>query len=742
MKADPEKDTYLGRIELRPGYENSAVMPQSKPKGLQVAMFSIKGGWEANVRKQSENPQPELLHAAPAQSPRSAFSLRAIILGLAGVITICGLTPYNDYRLANTPLVGNNLPVGVVAFLMGIALFNAAVCLRFPRLKFSTGETAIAISMTLVACSIPSSGLLRYLPNVLVSPYWASRENTQYRTVIEEVGIPKWLLPNYASDSPADWGNDPLVFGYAERWPGPIGIEVFLSWARPIFVWAIFLFALYGALLCIVLLVRRQWVENERLSFPLAQVGMSLIEQAPAGQRFNAALKSRLFWMAFAAVFALHLYNGLANYVPAHVPRIQTFYNLTGMATDAPLNFARQDLWWNRIYFIVIGTTYFIPSSIAFSLWAFFILEQIFAMTAGGLTGDAMLGATNERHWGAILAVAGSIFWVGRRHWAMIVRQSFGVRRKNEVDDPYVSYPLAFWTLVGCTSVMIGWMVTAGCSIAAAVTAILLMLTLFIVITQVIAQTGLVHGTLIAHLTRPTEMLAIAGAGKLLSLKSFYLVGMADNALFDFREVSSVYASHGLKIASDTGTLKGIRRAGLKLMGVLMLALAVGYVVGFVSTLWVEYSYAFTARPGGADPINPWGFETAQRRFLLDPSVRYHEGNFSSVYNPLVHVGIGFAITATLAALRLRFVGWPLHPVGFLMIGTFPGTILWTSIMLGWTIKIVILRLGGAKLYASARPFFLGLIVGESLAAGFWLLVGIVIAAFGGEYRPIGILPG
>lgn len=46
--------------------------------------------------------------------PHRFFTLRSILLGLMGVIFINALTPYNDYALNNAPLVGNNLPLGVV----------------------------------------------------------------------------------------------------------------------------------------------------------------------------------------------------------------------------------------------------------------------------------------------------------------------------------------------------------------------------------------------------------------------------------------------------------------------------------------------------------------------------------------------------------------------------------------------------------------------------------------------------
>jgi hypothetical protein len=45
-------------------------------------------------------------------------------------------------------------------------------------------------------------------------------------------------------------------------------------------------------------------------------------------------------------------------------------------------------------------------------------------------------------------------------------------------------------------------------------------------------------------------------------------------------------------------------------------------------------------------------------------------------------------------------------------------------------------------MYTAAKPFFLGLIVGESAAAGFWLLMGIVLSALGLPYRVVNIMPG
>ena len=69
-------------------------------------------------------PMTQLPIPATDDRPR-AISWRSVTLGLAGSVIICGVTPYNDYALYNTFLVGNNLPLGLVvlAFLL-VVLVN------------------------------------------------------------------------------------------------------------------------------------------------------------------------------------------------------------------------------------------------------------------------------------------------------------------------------------------------------------------------------------------------------------------------------------------------------------------------------------------------------------------------------------------------------------------------------------------------------------------------------------------
>jgi len=125
----------------------------------------------------------------------------------------------------------------------------------------------------------------------------------------------------------------------------------------------------------------------------------------------------------------------------------------------------------------------------------------------------------------------------------------------------------------------------------------------------------------------------------------------------------------------------------------------------------------------------------------MDPTVRYASGNDLTPHNRWTHIGIGAAVTAALGSLRLRLASWPLHPVGFLLVYGWGLRQVWFSIFLGWVLKSLLIRYGGAKLFSQAQPLFIGLIMGEVLAAAFWLCVSFTLAMLGHDYHAISLLP-
>ena len=97
-------------------------------------------------------------------------------------------------------------------------------------------------------------------------------------------------------------------------------------------------------------------------------------------------------------------------------------------------------------------------------------------------------------------------------------------------------------------------------------------------------------------------------------------------------------------------------------------------------------------------------------------------------------------ITALLQIAVLRFTSWPLLPVGFVTsYGAFVANA-WFSIFAGWLAKALIVRLGGASLYTRLMPLFLGVILGEALAAGALLAINAIAVMNGYESQTVKFL--
>ncbi len=107
------------------------------------------------------------------------------------------------------------------------------------------------------------------------------------------------------------------------------------------------------------------------------------------------------------------------------------------------------------------------------------------------------------------------------------------------------------------------------------------------------------------------------------------------------------------------------------------------------------------------------------------PKPRYPTG-------PLIGVGVGSAVTLLLAFLRTHFVGFWLHPIGYILANSYFCYMCWGSLLAAWVIKAVGLRLGGPRaVREKMTPFFGGIFVGCVVGMLFWDVVALVRQAQG-----------
>ena len=71
---------------------------------------------------------------------------------------------------------------------------------------------------------------------------------------------------------------------------------------------------------------------------------------------------------------------------------------------------------------------------------------------------------------------------------------------------------------------------------------------------------------------------------------------------------------------------------------------------------------------------------------------------------------------SVLTLLRMRLPWWPLHPIGLAINGTYFTQKTFVAIFIAWLVKIIILKMGGVRLYRRSQPFFIGILVGYGAA--------------------------
>lgn len=665
--------------------------------------------------------------ADEAPPSRSSITLRSVLIGSLCAAGLCALVPYNDFVVANTFLVGSYLPLAVVlAIFVLVVLVNAPLHRWKPDTALTGGELAIILVMCLVASSVPSQGLLRNVLPSLVSPFNLGQSNQQFWDALTRLGLPDWLFP---VESVARGREDPAVVEFYGRTPSDRSMPL-AAWITPLLGWGVFFAGLMTTMVSLAFLLRVQWESNERLAFPLAQLQLSMIEPPPAGRTLNSLFSSRTFWITAGAIVILHSLTALNAYFPRHVTKIPIAYDFTNLLTQDPWRHLPYDVKKATIYFTFVGIAYFIQSRTAFSLWSVWIITQLITMQARTFQGDVPLVAWRDQHFGACIVYLVAVIFLGRLYWVRAIR-SFVDR------DP--GFSGARRAMVGVAAgklVMFAWLLFMGVGVSMAMLILLVIMLAHVVTSRIVAETGMPFVR--TFTTAQQAYMAFppgAWSGRDVFFASFFTINGAATS----RESLLAYAQHGLKIADGAGVQP---RDHGKLAALIAWTLALSLAVGVVASLRVYYGYSSQLTSGELVLENKHALQTMPEENLMRPLTAWADGRFPRTpHDPVTHFGIGAGVTAALQLLTWRLAWWPFVPVGYLAAGTVFISQIWFSIMIGWLAKLVVLRLGGARLLQSSRPIFVGLIFGEALAAGIWLVVNLVLVQMGIDYQPVRFLP-
>ncbi|MEO6435050.1 MAG: DUF6785 family protein [Tepidisphaeraceae bacterium] len=653
-------------------------------------------------------------------------TFRSLFVGTIAVIAACALTPLNDYTTyAEASLSAGFFPLIAVLILFVLVVgINAPLHRWLPRHALRSNELAVVLLMTMVACSIPNWGLMRFLIPMPVAPFHLGAADETFWKGFIGMGLPKWLFP---VESVADGRTDPGAVWFYTRVPEGDSMP-WRAWVVPLLAWGVFVAAMFATLVAMARLVLDQWAVNERLPFPLVQVQTALIEAPEAGRALNALFRSRTLWIALGAVFAIDMLIGLNAY-DARWPAIPLKYDLTGIFSEEPLFFLREETKKAMVSFTIVGVTYFIRSRAAFSLWAIYLLCNGVDVYHGMRQGEMPEGAWQDQHLGACAAFVLAILWIGRQHWARVLKSAF---RRDGVDRLYRN---TFWIAMLGIVGMLGWLLFMGVSFWVAALIVVFILTAHLIVARVVAETGLpFYRCGIA----PSQIYRMFSA-EALGARDVYFAGVF-NVLgpIGSRDSVTTFTQHGLAVCDNVEEGTSQRRG---LGRVIAWSLLVGCLVAAPVTLWCQYSFPTPSAMETKPARNFFGADYVQKRDVANPFTNHARGRLEPrQYSGALHISIGFGVTTLLEFASLRWAAWPLLPVGYVAShGAFIENA-WFSIFIGWLAQRIVVRLGGASLFQRARPIFIGIIFGEALAAGTWLLVNAALVMNGYEGKSVSFL--
>ena len=648
---------------------------------------------------------------AETRTGRAGISLRALLISFVLLVLIAPAAYFGELVYGTTYMFASGVPAMaplVILFLLtALNPLLGAVRIR----PFTRAELLAVYGIVIVGGPLVTHGILAWMiPYNIVQQYLAR-------------AIPNWVT---------------TYFAYIPRWFGPtdmMAVENYFQgqasvpwglWATPLLAWSAFLTALFLSTVFLVVLFRRQWITNERLSFPLAQVPLEMVQETGDGSRSTRLPRGWPFWVGFLLPVAIGLNNGLAGLIPA-IPAIPYSGKvLMQRQVAGPLaGIGEIDL---VLDFWIIALAFLIPKELSFSCWLFWFIRVglTVAAIAGGAIPQAPEGwysstfpAPYYQGGGAVLALGVWVMWTGRRHLARSFRLAFGLDRGKGDEDEPLSYR---WAAIGFL-ISFGFLLyfcwAAGARLVVALAIITIVVAYYVMWARLRAETGLgflpfplgaedfILVPFGSSILRPSESLV------LISLRWTYFPGFGESY-----EVCTGNALESFKIADSAHI------ASRPLFAAMVAGFILSLAFGIYVVLTGMYHYGFFNIRASTS-----GWLGSQLRYV-------GERIYGLITNPTtfdlggtIGIAAGAVMATILGMMRLRFWWWPLHPIGYLAANCWGMHWYWMPLFVGWLWKTLTIHYGGLRLYRRTMPMAIGLIVGDMVSSGLWVMINSTVRA-------------
>jgi hypothetical protein len=639
------------------------------------------------------------------QSTQSGIRVRAVVVGvlLSGVIAV-GL-PFGEFVLNGTQMgLNSSTPAAFFLLFLLVALVQPILGAARPGWSFTPSELLSMAVMMMITTAIAGRGFVSIaIPIISGVHYFATPENDWADFLVPHV--PTWMTPQSSSAIKG------FYEGLSEGEPIPWG-----PWIEPLSWWFVFMIAFYTVVVCLMVIMRRQWMDHERLLYPLTQLPLSMVQDG--GSSTGPFLKQPGIWVGAAVPCILHGINGLSHYYE-FIGKLEPSHSFSLIPNLVTLHL-RFDCMWT-------GLAYLVNTSVTFSLWFFFLLaklETAFFVRIGVSNSEGLDIFSHTSHTGilshqvmggmVVMVVLG--LWTARGHLWDVVQHLWRSESRSDGDE-LISYRMAVIGVLSGAAVMGSWLWASGLSLWAVCLFLLGAFIIFFALTRVIVEAGLA-----------AAVQGMSGCGLLVSsvgstalgVKGLVALGMTLAWAGDLLVFMMAPCANGIRM------LHGLGRYRRRILLMMMLAMAIGLVGGVGTIIALSYEY------GANNYHGQWAwFAREPFRFAANLAHNPTGPNLDGwLWN-----GVGAVVMTGLIWARHNLLWWPLHPIGFVAGGTWILNSIWFSIFLAWLVKVLVLHYMGANGYRATRWFFLGMILGQFVAGGVWTVVDGLTGMTGNRIR-------
>jgi len=630
-------------------------------------------------------------HASPA---RGFGTWRSIILALL-------LMPLQAWWVVQMEVIRSNtwpsmlaLPLETLFILLLLTAANAAVKRRKPAWALRQGELLTVYIMLAISGVIAGFGLLQQIISWAITPVGRATKENQWEALFSQY-LSSWLVVTDRDNLATLFGGDATLFTARHL----------QSWASVALSWGGFFIAFFAVMMSLNILLRRRWIEEERLTFPLIQLPVAVTE--PRGGIY----RSWLLWIGFGVAVALGTLNGLHTLFPAMPSFVPDFSPMNGLLARRWSCFGKHEGTFWPPHAWAVGVAVMMPLEISFSYWFFFWLvkieEWVTLLTGWDVAPDAPF--VYQQSAAALLAVGVYVLWSARKHLSLVARGAIRPRRGLGDRNEPLPYRAALGMLVVSVAFLCLFLSSAGMPVWLVPIFLALYLSASLALSRIPAELGVPANEI--HDAEPHRILTqivTPASFPVRALTALTVLGWASRS---YGVDPTPHQMGGFKMAERTG----LRTRGL--VGAMFIAAFAGLLFGYLALLV---------------PLYGLGADSAKLEFNTSGSYAYAELQTwltgvapAPGYRGLA-MGFGFLFTFGLYAMRSRFLWWPFHPMGYLLAPMWFTHHLWSSIFVAWLAKLLLLRYGGMRTYAAALPFFFGLIIGDCVIGSIWTLISII----------------